>query len=346
MVLGWIARANRRIIRPHLERHAESEIKILRAEDENDAHDIKTDTDIAVSKALLDGAEDIPGLRSLYPASFSEEEDSPRRKDALDLIELDPTDGTGDFVDTYKSARIMSPTTLAARLTRASIHEPFTPVWGIIFEVMHEYALVSDGETVLFLVMDGEHFRTVFLCLNQLRAWQAHDTINLARRASYPHLAYDGPFIRSLGTQGINVRQVLTGGAGMQALQFFRQFIRPSEEKLPVGAQAFIKLEPLSALFAPQGDWKCWDTDATAVIARALRLPNPRSVWGKSTLAGNASNNSLDVMRHAAGYILAGDIGIETMLLNAAWHFNQANPNCSLRETDYRYKDAILAMAK
>ena len=82
---------------------------------------IVTEADKKVSQYLLDGGiQGIAGVRKQYPGSFSEEDDSPERLQVAEIYQIDPIDGTGDMVDTYKSSNVKGPTTLVSKLIRES----------------------------------------------------------------------------------------------------------------------------------------------------------------------------------------------------------------------------------
>src|SRR3989344_2644484 len=107
---------------------------------------------------MLDGSSEIgvDGLRSRYPHSFSEEQDAPGRRTALEIYEVDPLDGTGDFKKTYATDAVMSPTMLVAKLRRKSANVSFSVVGGIIFEIVHQYAIVSDDQRIGLFAINAD----------------------------------------------------------------------------------------------------------------------------------------------------------------------------------------------
>lgn len=291
---------------------------------------IVTEADLNVSKSLLGP------LRENYPGSFSEEDDSAQRLKSTEIYQVDPIDGTGDFVDTYQSSKVTGPTTLVSRLKRKSLTDKFVPVAGLIFDAVHEIALVSDGTEVgLYKVRaDGKIEEVKFEGTEPKKG----DKVKINRRVSYPQLTFDGPFMDYLKAQGINVQRVNVGGAGIFALQVFRNYIQPKQS-----VPGFSDLEALTIGFNAQPDWKTWDTDPTEVIANALGLPKRTDIYG-CLLTANAANEKLSDMHHKTGYILSTSAQLRGEVVRLAGKFQERNPDCSLLKKDYDYKNAIVAL--
>ncbi len=329
-LLERVAKVNRAVTLPYIQKKTR-----LRVVSQGKDHGmIVTEADLNVSSSLLQP------LRQDYPGSFSEENDSPERLNSLTLYQVDPIDGTGDFVDTYQSPRITGPTTLASKLTRPSIGSFFMPVAGMIFDIAHEIALISDGAKIgLYKVREDRSVREIeYERLNPNPPVSGKIRIN--RRVSYPQLTFDGPFIDYLRKQGMDIERVNVGGAGIFALQVFRNFIEP-KENLP----GFSDLEKLTIGFNCQPDWKTWDTDPTEVIASVLNLPPRTDIYGYA-LTANASAGTLSDMHHKTGYVLSTDLDLRVVMTQNANSFRARNPDCSLLKKDYGYKIAITALSK
>jgi hypothetical protein len=259
-VLPQVIAVNRAVTRPVIEK--KTGLKVVSSGE--DFGQIVTNVDIGVSNALLNGGiQGVEGLRSRYPGSFSEEQDSPVRRSSLEIYEVDPIDGTGDFQKTYNTPSVMSPTTLVTKLIRESVDDPFRPVAGMIFEIVNQYAIIGDGtSTGLFVAgKDG----VVQIPIQKIPPSDVKVPLRINRRFSYPQDVYDNEFPKFLESYLYNVQQVAVGGAGMQALQFFRSIFEPADS----GAEAFSALKKIDVIFNCQPDWKTWDTDPAMVIARA-----------------------------------------------------------------------------
>jgi hypothetical protein len=259
--------------------------------------------------------------------------------EALEIIQLDPIDGTGDFADTYQTSKVMPPTTLVSKLTRPTTHDLFQPEWGIIFDVVNEIALVSDGEAV-FLFGADEHGLKEVPYERTKPPWKEGEVIYINRRVSYPQLTYDGPFMDFL-QKNLNIVQVPTGGAGIFAMQVFRNYIQPTGP----GAEAFANLQPITIGFNCQPDWKTWDTDPTEVIAAALKMPRRCDAFN-NTLHVNAAAQTLAGMHHKSGFVLSTSHLVQMTLCATANDFKDRNRDCPLTAKNYGYKDAIVAMAR
>jgi len=330
-----VAKVNQAITLPFL--HKKTGLKIL---DKGQDHGmIVTQADKKVSQYLLDGGiESIPGIREVYSGSFSEEDDSIERVNSLTIYQIDPIDGTGDMVDSYKSSRVVSPTTLVSKLERKNISENFVPVSGLIFDVLNGFGLVSDGNENGLYKIEGDKIKEIIYEKKE-HPWKDGDTIKINRRVSYPQLTFDGPFMDYLQSQ-FKIERVNVGGAGTFAMQFFRNYIEPKEF-----VKGFSDLETVTLMFNAQPDWKTWDTDPTEVVANALGLPERTDIYGKE-LKTNASTQKLSNMHHKYGYVLSHDKNLRTELTNLAEEFTRKNPNCLLTKKDYSYKDAIVSLVQ
>ncbi len=295
---------------------------------------IVTEADLNVSSALLNP------LRKSYPGSFSEEDDSPQRLQALKIYQVDPIDGTGDFVDTYQSSKVTGPTTLISKLTRTSPQEKFTAVAGMIFDIVHGIALLSDGKQIgLYSV--GEDGKLVDVPYERTAPeLKPGNPVRINRRVSYPQLTFDGAFIDYLRKKGFNIQRVNIGGAGIFAMQVFRNYLQPKQN-----VPGFSDLETLTIGFNTQPDWKTWDTDPTEVIANALSLSSRTDIYG-NPLTANAANEKLSNMHHKTGYVLSTNESLRNSLVQAAKDFEERNPDCPLLKKDYDYKNAITTLSK
>jgi len=334
-MLESVAKVNQVVTLPYLEKKTGLQI----IEKGQDHGMIVTEADRKVSQYLLEGGiENIPGIRTQYPGSFSEEDDTPERLQSTEIYQIDPLDGTGDMVDTYQGSRVVCPTTLVSKLERTSTDQNFTPVSGLIFEVLNQFALVSDGDRIgLYQFQDGK-VKEIDYELTEHPFKIFSEPIKINRRPSYPQLTFDGPFIDYLKSQGLNIEQTNMGGAGTFALQFFRNYIQPKQE-----IKGFSELEPLTIGFNAQPDWKTWDTDATEVIANALNLPQRTDIYGND-LTANASRDTLQQMHHTRGYILSPNTTLANIFTKLTREFSIKNPNCPLTKKDYDYKNVILSL--
>ncbi|GEM_PF-2660377 len=336
-MLEHVGRINRVVTLPFVQK--KTGLRIL---DQGQDHGmIVTEADRNVSAYLLDGGlEGTPGVRQSYPGSFSEESDTPERLSALELIEVDPIDGTGDFVDTYSAARVVGPTTLVTKLQRSSPDQPFRPVAGFIFDILHGIALLSDGKDIgLYKLKDGKLLDASYK-LVQPEPWNSTRPVRINRRLSYPQLTFDGPFMDYL-QKNMHIERVPVGGAGIFALQVFRNFVEPTDDL----GRDFRDLEHLTIGFNAQPDWKTWDVDPTEVIATALGFPPRTDIYGQP-LRANAANPTLRDMHHTTGYVLSPHQGLQNTLVRFATEFTQRNSDCPLTKKDYAYKDAILHLGK
>ncbi len=351
-----VARINRAVTWPYIKRKTGLTVINPSAS----ADQIVTEADVGVSKALLDGFENFKGLRAIYNGSFSEESDSPDRLSALALFEVDPIDGTGDFVDSYQSGSVIGPTTLVTKLVRNYTSDDFTPAAGLIFDIVTETAIVGDGyNTLLFVVRPDGTLQEV--------AWKRPEldenpkVITINRRPSYPQLVYDGPFMRFLQRNGVPVSPITTGGAGRQIMQFLRNYIEPTEG----AGNAFKALEPLNVIFNVQPDWKTWDIDP--LLAIASQWLEPATYYGSLiSLAGcgpNAAREEMTLpkladpydlstwdgtawtMQLREGFVVATTNKIRALITELANRFEDENPSFPLLSTDYEYKKAIIAFA-
>jgi len=282
-------------------------------------------------------------MRKTLPGSFSEEDDAPvERLKATEIWQVDPVDGTGDFVDTYATPRVFGATTLVSKLIRDSASEPFKPIGGLIFDTINQIALISDGETIeLYKADEKRALKKVPYESTAPEVWTRGETVKINRRPSYPQLTFDGAFMTYLGKHGVNIERVNVGGAGTVALQLFRNYIQPTD---PSG-KAFADLAPIDICFNAQPDWKSWDTDPTDVIANALGLPKRTDIFGNKLYA-NASANELAEMHHTEGYVLSTSKELQIAMTANAQAFVDRNPDCSLLQKDYDFKTAIMNMAQ
>ncbi len=305
---------------------------------------IVTEADKNVSKYLLDGGiQGIPGIREKYPGSFSEEDDSSNRSNSLIIFQIDPIDGTGDMTDTYKSSKVISPSTLVSKLERKSTSEKFTPVSGLIFDVLNGFGLISDGKNIGLYKIEDDKIKEIEYERTE-HPWKDEDTIKINRRVCYPQLTFDGPFMDYIKSRGLNVERnverVNVGGAGTFALQFFRNYIQPKRF-----VKGFSDLEIVTLMFNAQPDWKTWDTDPSEIIANNLTLPIRTDIYG-AFLKANASAEKLSGMHHTKGYVLSPDNNLRIELTTLAEEFQLKNPNCPLTKKDYDYKKEILALVQ
>jgi hypothetical protein len=356
-VLGSVARVNRAVTRPFIEK--KTGLKIV-SEGKNFG-EIVTVADVGISEALLDGSPKlgVSGLRSRYPGSFSEEQDSPERTTSLAIYEVDPLDGTGDFKKTYGSRNVIPPTTLVTKLERKNVNDPFVPVAGLIFEIVHEYVLVSDGEEVGFFAMteDGNVERIPFnFAFGE--AWWTGDSetgampVRLNRRESYFQYNFDLAFARFLPYDGSRVTQVRVGGAGMQALHVFRNYVVPVKPVLGQPAwsavTAFLNLNPIDISFNCQPDWKTWDTDPAIPIATAIAKEHRRAEHGSdfckepffagdiygNPLTANAAAPTTKDMWHRTGTVLTTSDQLSWALCSQAKRFERETKR-RLLDIDY-----------
>jgi hypothetical protein len=299
-----------------------------------------------VSRKLLnDGFAGFDGLRSTYKGSFSEEDDSLDRLHSTTIFQLDPIDGTGDMVDTYQSKMPTGPTTLISKLTRDygdGTLGAFKPVSGIIYDVLHEFGIVSNGKDIgLYKMTPDGKLKSIPYELT-LPTWKEGDTVRINRRVSYPQLTFDGPFMDYLRNKvGLKIEVVPVGGAGIFAMQVFRNYIQPKDSS----GKDFADLQPITIGFNAQPDWKTWDTNPTEVIADALGMPMRTDIYG-NPLKANAANPTLKDMHHTTGYVLSTSNNLRNILTSSALYFEKRNPDSPLLHKDYDYSKAIIGRLK
>lgn len=301
-VLPQVVAVNHAVTRPVIEK--KTGLTIVSAG--KNFGEVVTNVDIGVSDALLNGGiPGVEGLRSRYPGSFSEEQDSAERLNATAIYEVDPIDGTGDFKETYNTDRVMSPTTLVTKLVRDSVSDPFRPVAGMIFEIVNEYALIGDGKrTGLFVIRsDSSIIEAPLRTVHPQYECSGH-SIRINRRFAYPQDVFDKlfpEFLKGKITPDL-LEPILVGGAGMQALQYFRKQVEPAGP----GAEAFANLEPIDVVFNCQPDWKTWDTDPARIIAKGMPFSCMvyGSVFDENAIEPNAAAPTLAEMWHRSGCML------------------------------------------
>lgn len=297
----------------------------------SDLGEIVTDMDLDASRLLLEGdGRRFPGLRAAHPGSFSEEQDSPMRLEALALYEVDPCDGTGDAVKTKDAepGKMMSPTVLVTFLVRNWAYEPFRPVAGLIYHVLGEFAVIGGEGQVLVGYADGDrNFVEVPHRVNMGTSWHDLRPLRIGRRTAYPQKVAHESFLPFLyewyeGKMGpspwpwVEVVEVPVGGAGFQALQLLRSVITIDDRG---AVPAWDNLEPIDIIWNTQPDWKTWDTDPIQSIADALGFSlRPTNVGGQLTLNTNASAALLSDMHHRSGWVLAANPVVQQGVLITA----------------------------
>lgn len=335
-MLEHVARITKHVTLPYLEK--KTGLKVV--DHGKDYGQIVTVADLDISKAILDGDGSFPGIRHIYPGSFSEESDDKERRSAKEIYELDPIDGTGDFVDTYAGSNVMGPTTLLAKLRRGP--DGFYPVAGLILDVVHGETIVSDRNNVRLYRVDSDG-RIHDVQYEATKPEWNHSKIRLNRRVSYPQLAFDGPFKRFLNSDaGYDVIDVPVGGAGVAAMQVFRNYIQPTDGTV----KHFNDLQKIDICFSCQPDWKTWDTDPTRVIVRALDLPEITDIYERPLEADASLPDLKKDLVHHNGVVISTDSRLREHMAHLAERFEERNPDCPLLTKDYAYKNAIVAMGK
>jgi hypothetical protein len=293
--------------------------------------EIVTEADKKVSQYFLDGGlKDIVGVRLTYPGSFSEESDAPARLTALDLYQNDPIDGTGDMVKTYQTERVMGPTTLISRLQRPNANNSFMPKAGMIYDILGDTAIVSDGSKAeIYRITETGELREVKWNY-QSPEWSTSKPIRINKRVSYPQNNFDQDFINFIRQNGLQVIQVETGGAGIAAMQLFRSYMQPDSNEVP----AFSSLMPIDILFNAQPDWKTWDTDPSKIIGRYFGLQLERDIYGQP-LTANAAAPTLKEMHHKTGCVLSTSRLLEDTIAELAVKFERKHPEKKLTAINY-----------
>lgn len=285
---------------------------------------IVTDLDLSASDALLNGIPELglTGLATLLPGSFSEEHDDPRRRDALEIWQIDPMDGSGD-------AKVigMSPTVLVTLLKRKFTSAWFQPVGALVYDVFGDYALVSDGYAVRLGVSGprGE-WQSIYLDFTSSN-WQVGNVIRLPHRIAYLQRNAHEAFPNFLRGKGYCLEQVLTGGAGYQTLQLMRSLVTPRH---PIDCPAFYGIPSVHAIPNFQPDWKTWDVDPLMVLARAVarlvsiweRMEPPNASYARDLKHG---------VVYTGGCMVAVTNELQKILMESAVEFGLER----LREKDY-----------
>jgi hypothetical protein len=177
------------------------------------------------------------------------------------------------MVDSYKGKKITGPTTLISKLGRNGLHDYFSPKAGLIFDIVHEIGLISDGVNVgLYKINVEGKVEDVKYELTR-PTWKYGDKVRINRRISYPQLTYDGAFMDYLRSNKIDVEIVPVGGAGIFAMQVFRNYIQPTSDN----GKDFADLEKIDIGFNAQPDWKTWDTNPTDVLRMHLKCQKGRT---------------------------------------------------------------------
>ncbi len=338
-VLSQVMQVGRFVAQPVIEQ--KTGLKVV-SEGENFG-EIVTDLDLGIGQVLLHGLPqsnaldvNVVGLRRLYPGSFSEEEDSPLRRKALEIYQIDPLDGTGDFKKTYGTDAVMPPTLLVTKLERDSSNVPFRAIGAIILELVHGYAIVSDGSQIGLFEFDEKSVggvRPIPFEKTVVWTWTSKQQFALNWRPSYPQNVRDERFVAFLQERGLSPKLTRTGGAGMQALQFFRNFLQPTG--CTPASVAFGDLEPLDIIFNAQPDWKTWDIDPINVVAKALGVGFPTDIFGRS-LEANAAAATMKEMWHRNGCVFTVSVGLQGELEKAVRDFHLAgDPERDLLSINY-----------
>jgi len=316
----------RRAILPHLK---ERGIKIVRQG--NSLGEIVTDMDIESNRLFLDGDHKInfPGFHTLYPGSFTEEEDSGYRLESDVVYENDPCDGTGDAVKTAGSKNPIWPTNLTTKLVRNSETGLFVPTAGLIYSVVGEYGIVSDGRE-LFLGVPDEKRRFKKIPTKKIGHIESKK-VSVNWRESYPQNNLYSNFYQFMQDEGWEIKKVRCGGAGDQALRLVRGCLEPVNKEW---ADDFFNLEPIDIIFNAQPDWKTWDTDPTCVIGKALGWPEPTDIYGHN-LTANAANQNFKDMHHTTGTVFSSSTELAGQFIELARKFMDKFPNNSLLEKNY-----------
>jgi hypothetical protein len=120
------------------------------------------------------------------------------------------------------------------------------------------------------------------------------------------------------------------GGAGRAALQIFRNYLEVKDGN----GGFFNNLERLTILFNAQPDWKTWDVDPIAVIAKALNMYGGTDIFSKP-LTANARAGTKDGMIHKTGYALSISQQLHGIMTEYANQFSKKHPDKSLNKIDY-----------
>ncbi len=328
VMLRKLALVNHEITRPILQAKTGMDI-VSKGED---LSQIVTVVDQRVSKYLLDsGLQEFKfkGVRNTYPGSFSEEDDSKARLNALKLWQIDPMDGTGDAKATYKTDHLIGPTTLVSLLERESIDEPFSTIGGIIFDIVSGTAIISDGKEIILYKFDEDN-NLKEISYNRTQPDLNPNILRINKRITYPQYHFDEFCSLWLPEQDTQVVRVCVGGAGTLAMQFLRQYIEPTSDN-----GAFFKgLKPINIVANYQPDHKTWDLRPLEVMLKALDAPPIVDGFG-SPLNQNEASPTLEDMYLTQGYVCAPSVELRNLITNQAKAFQAANPERSLTEKNY-----------
>ncbi len=237
-------------------------------------------------------------VQKTYPGSFSEEMDSPERTNALELVQLDPIDGTGDLKFFADKGKPYGATNLASKLKRPSIQHRFKPVAGMIFDFVDGIVILGDSETVEIYRVDEANMEKVPYRVKQ-RPYRPGQPIRIGKRFAYPHEGFD-EFLKYLRDE--KKRELIivpTGGAGRAAEQLFRANMDVPKTAVPEDWDD----TAIDVFFNCQTDHKTWDLDPVLAIYRKLGASEPTDVYGNRLRANAAYAKLTPDAWHLNGYL-------------------------------------------
>lgn len=296
-----------------------------------DISTIVTVQDMTISNLFLnEGIGLFEGVQAEYSGAFSEEMDSPYRTEALEAIQFDPIDGTGDLKFSADSGKPYGATNLVSKLERNSTSEPFTPTAGMIFDFIDELVLIGDGSTTELYRMDpgGGLLMSIKFDVRQMNYMEG-EPIRLGIRTAYPHEGFDAFHSYLRDEKKDDIRLVTVGGAGRMAMQLFRTNMNPEG-----GVPADWDETAIDVMLNYQDDHKTWDLDPTQVIRKPLKVTKPTNVYGGRLTANAAAPELKPGAWHTKGYLYsARGQYLHDKMASYALDFEKDTGLCVLRKS-------------
>lgn len=282
-----------------------------------DFWEIQTKQDLQLSELLINS------VCKRYPGSFSEEKDSPLRTGEKEIYQIDPMDGTWDVKHTLglygnDISKLTPSTILISKLMRDNTEEDFKPKASIIFEMINNFAFISDWEETEIYKFSKEGEPTKVEFEKKSYIWTPDQWIDINRRSAYLQENYDH-FIWQLSEKlWFDVRPKHVWWAWTFPLQLLANYIR-TEEFIPW----FSNLEPISIWFNAQPDWKTWDTDPSVPLLNTFWFNEFTDIKGKPLTQNASQKNLKSDLVHTSWVVMSDNKELAKMLTDQVIKFEE-----------------------